>query len=124
MDLHTSDFLPVATAASVVLLAVAEWTPRPVRAAWTAAAFLLTVLCGAASVAAQGWRWQFWPVTVAAGALTGARLDTLLDRISTPEVRRRAAAYAAGFTTDGIERAADALAPVTTELIDAAGRLP
>ncbi|MFE7723611.1 nucleotide disphospho-sugar-binding domain-containing protein [Nocardia rhizosphaerihabitans] len=65
--------------------------------------------------------------TVPAAALTGSRLDTLLDRISTSEVRRRAAAYAAGFTTDGVERAADAvetLAPVTPELIDAAGRLP
>lgn len=65
--------------------------------------------------------------TVPAGALTGPRLDTLLDRISTPEVRRRAAAYAAGFATDGVERAADAvetLAPVIPELIDAAERLP
>ncbi|MFD4431622.1 trehalase-like domain-containing protein [Nocardia sp. NPDC058497] len=65
--------------------------------------------------------------TIPAGALTGARLDTLLDRISTPEVRRRATAYAAGFTTDGVERAVDAvetLAPVTPEPIDAAGRLP
>lgn len=65
--------------------------------------------------------------TAPAGALTGPRLDTLLDRISTLDVRRRAAAYAAGFTTDGVERAADAveaLAPVTLELIDAAGRLP
>ncbi|MBF6354197.1 dienelactone hydrolase family protein [Nocardia higoensis] len=71
MDLHTSDFLPVATAASVVLLAVAAWTPRPVRAAWTTAAVLLTVLCGATAVIAQGWRWQYWPVSIAA-VVTGA----------------------------------------------------
>ncbi|MFJ2839505.1 MULTISPECIES: nucleotide disphospho-sugar-binding domain-containing protein [Nocardia] len=65
--------------------------------------------------------------TTPARTLTGARLDSLLDRISTPEVRRRAADYAAAFTTDGVERAADivaALAPVAPELIDAPGRLP
>lgn len=64
--------------------------------------------------------------TAPARTLTGPRLDALLDRVSTPEVRRRATDYAATFTTDGVERAADtveALTPVAPELIDATGRL-
>ncbi|MEV0075212.1 nucleotide disphospho-sugar-binding domain-containing protein [Nocardia neocaledoniensis] len=65
--------------------------------------------------------------TTPARTLTAAQLDALLDRITTPEVRRRTTDYAATFTTDGVERAADAvaaLAPPVPELIDAAGRMP
>ncbi|MEV6216688.1 nucleotide disphospho-sugar-binding domain-containing protein [Nocardia sp. NPDC051833] len=65
--------------------------------------------------------------TAPARTLTAARLGALLDRISTPDVRRRATDYAATFTTDGVARAADsveALAPITSEFVHAAGRLP
>ncbi|MEV0062587.1 nucleotide disphospho-sugar-binding domain-containing protein [Nocardia sp. NPDC050718] len=65
--------------------------------------------------------------TAPARTLTAARLGALLDRISTPDVRRRVTDYAATFTTDGVARAADtveALAPLTSEFVHAAGRLP
>ncbi|MEV6361075.1 glycosyltransferase [Nocardia asteroides] len=63
--------------------------------------------------------------TIPARELTGPRLDAALDRISAPAVRRRSAEYAAGFRTDGVARAADAVAaliPDRSELVDAAGR--
>ncbi|MEV6061436.1 nucleotide disphospho-sugar-binding domain-containing protein [Nocardia asteroides] len=63
--------------------------------------------------------------TIPARKLTGPRLDAALDRISAPAVRRRSAEYAAGFRTDGVARAADAVAaliPDRSELVDAAGR--
>ncbi|MET9211040.1 MULTISPECIES: glycosyltransferase [unclassified Nocardia] len=65
--------------------------------------------------------------TAPAHTLTAARLGALLDRISTPDVRRRATDYAATFTSDGVARAADtveALAPLTSDFVHAAGRLP
>ncbi|MFI5497631.1 glycosyltransferase [Nocardia asteroides] len=63
--------------------------------------------------------------TIPARELTGPRLDQALDRISAPAVRRRSAEYAARFRTDGVARAADAVAaliPDRSELADAAGR--
>ncbi|MFC4372742.1 glycosyltransferase [Nocardia halotolerans] len=47
--------------------------------------------------------------TMPAKQLTAPRLQALLDRVDTPGARHRAHAYAAGFTTDGVERAADAI---------------
>ncbi|MFD3593163.1 glycosyltransferase [Nocardia sp. NPDC058640] len=64
--------------------------------------------------------------TIPAKQLTGERLDTLLDRITRPEVVLRSAAYAADFATDGVERAADAVEELaispSTELFHSAGR--
>ncbi|MGW5316003.1 glycosyltransferase [Nocardia thailandica] len=47
--------------------------------------------------------------TLPARALTGARLDAALTRLTTPEAALRAASYAARFAADGIARSADAV---------------
>lgn len=63
--------------------------------------------------------------TLPARGLTGPRLDAALDRISTPAVRRRSAEYAAMFRTDGVARAADAVAALIahrSELVHIAAR--
>lgn len=88
MNLHTSVFLPTAAASSVTLLTAAAWTPRRARAAWTAAAAVLTVVFGAAAVVSQGWRWQFWPV-VAAAAVAGALAWHRLRAAETPSGQGR-----------------------------------
>ncbi|MFC8384818.1 glycosyltransferase [Nocardia sp. NPDC057272] len=59
--------------------------------------------------------------------LTAERLDALLDQVSRPDVVGRAASWAAGFPTDGVERAADAVeallgSPDAPELLHSAGR--
>ncbi|WP_280340260.1 glycosyltransferase [Nocardia neocaledoniensis] len=75
----------------------------------------------------QALRRRGLAATTPARTLTAARLASLLDRVTTPEVRRRSTDYATTFTTDGVERAADAvaaLAPLVPEFIDAAGRMP
>ncbi|MFD6452567.1 glycosyltransferase, partial [Nocardia sp. NPDC060220] len=65
--------------------------------------------------------------TIPATKLTAERLDALLDQVSRPDVVERAASWAAGFTTDGVERAADAVeallgSPDAPELLHSAGR--
>ncbi|MFD6396944.1 glycosyltransferase [Nocardia sp. NPDC060249] len=65
--------------------------------------------------------------TIPAKKLTAERLDALLDQVSRPDVIGRAASWAAGFTTDGVERAADAVeallgSPDAPELLHSAGR--
>ncbi|MFE3317681.1 glycosyltransferase [Nocardia sp. NPDC059195] len=65
--------------------------------------------------------------TIPAKKLTAERLDALLDQVSRPDVILRTASYAAGFATDGVERAADAVealagSPDAPELLHSAGR--
>ncbi|MFD3747847.1 glycosyltransferase [Nocardia sp. NPDC058633] len=67
--------------------------------------------------------------TIPAKKLTGDRLEALLDLISRPDVVQRAATCAAGFATDGVERAADAVealvgSTLTPDLLHCAGRQP
>ncbi|MFC9660391.1 glycosyltransferase [Nocardia sp. NPDC127606] len=65
--------------------------------------------------------------TIPAKKLTAERLAALLDQVSRPDVVGRAASWAAGFPTDGVERAADAVeallgSPDAAELLHSAGR--